>query len=72
VGCVKSRWYLGASIIGATTIAQLEDDIATAQFELDGPTLGDSPPSTPAIRIRRGEAPSLQFALKRTRMTFLS
>ena len=39
LGYVKSRWYLGASIIGATTMAQLEEDIAAAQFELDGQTL---------------------------------
>lgn len=41
LGYVKSRWYLGASIIGATTMAQLEEDIAAAQFELDGETLAD-------------------------------
>ncbi len=39
LGYVRSRWYLGASIIGATTMAQLEEDIAAAQFELDGQTL---------------------------------
>jgi aryl-alcohol dehydrogenase-like predicted oxidoreductase len=38
---VKSRWYLGTSIIGATTMAQLEEDIAAAQLELDAPTLAD-------------------------------
>ena len=41
LGYVKSRWYLGASIIGATTMAQLEEDIAAAQFELDAQTLAD-------------------------------
>ena len=41
LGYVRSRWYLGASIIGATTMAQLEEDIAAAQFELDAPTLAD-------------------------------
>jgi aryl-alcohol dehydrogenase-like predicted oxidoreductase len=41
LGYVKSRWYIGASIIGATTMAQLEEDIAAAQFELDGPALED-------------------------------
>ena len=41
LGYVKSRWYLGASIIGATTIAQLEEDIAAAQLELDAQTLAD-------------------------------
>jgi len=39
LGYVKSRWYLGASIIGATTMAQLEEDIAAAQKELDAATL---------------------------------
>ena len=41
LGYVKSRWYVGASIIGATTMAQLEEDIAAAEFELDGQTLAD-------------------------------
>ena len=41
LGYVKSRWYLGASIIGATTMMQLEEDIAAAQFELDAQTLAD-------------------------------
>ncbi|MEX0961044.1 MAG: aldo/keto reductase [Burkholderiales bacterium] len=39
LGYVASRWYLGSSIIGATTMAQLEEDIAGAQFELDADTL---------------------------------
>jgi len=41
LGYVRSRWHLGASIIGATTLAQLEEDIAAAQIELDAETLGD-------------------------------
>jgi len=41
LGYVKSRWFVGASIIGATTMAQLRDDIAGAQFELDAETLAD-------------------------------
>jgi aryl-alcohol dehydrogenase-like predicted oxidoreductase len=41
LGYVKSRWYLGTSIVGATTMAQLEQDIAAAQFELDAQTLSD-------------------------------
>jgi aryl-alcohol dehydrogenase-like predicted oxidoreductase len=41
LGYVKSRWFLGASIIGATSMAQLEEDIAAAQFELDGETLAE-------------------------------
>lgn len=38
---VRSRWYLGAMIVGATTIAQLEEDIAAAQGELDAATLAE-------------------------------
>jgi len=41
LGYVKSRWYLGAMLVGATTIAQLEEDIAGAQCELDAGTLAD-------------------------------
>jgi aryl-alcohol dehydrogenase-like predicted oxidoreductase len=41
LGYVRSRWFLGASIIGATTMAQLEEDIAAAQFELDTETLSE-------------------------------
>jgi aryl-alcohol dehydrogenase-like predicted oxidoreductase len=39
LGYVASRWYLGASIIGATSMAQLEEDIAAAQFVLDAEAL---------------------------------
>lgn len=39
LGYVKSRWYTGAMIIGATTLSQLEEDIAAAQFVLDADTL---------------------------------
>ncbi len=39
LGYVASRWFLGASIIGATSMAQLEEDIAAAQFVLDKETL---------------------------------
>ena len=39
LGYVRSRWFVGAAIVGATTMAQLEEDIAAAQFELDGETL---------------------------------
>jgi aryl-alcohol dehydrogenase-like predicted oxidoreductase len=41
LGYVATRWYLGASIIGATTIAQLAEDIAAATFELDRETLAE-------------------------------
>ena len=39
LGFVKSRWHLGAMILGATSIAQLEEDIAAAQVDLDEATL---------------------------------
>lgn len=39
LGYVRSRWHLGASIIGATTMAQLRENIDAARFELDAPTL---------------------------------
>ena len=35
LGYVRSRWHLGAMILGATSLAQLEEDIAAASFELD-------------------------------------
>ena len=41
LGYVRSRWFLGAAIIGATSMAQLEEDIAAAQFELDAETLAE-------------------------------
>jgi len=36
---VASRWFLGASIVGATSMAQLKEDIAAAQVSLDAETL---------------------------------
>jgi aryl-alcohol dehydrogenase-like predicted oxidoreductase len=39
LGYVKSRWFVGATLIGATTMAQLTEDIAAAQFTLDAETL---------------------------------
>ena len=39
LGYVASRWFLGSSIIGATSMAQLHEDIAAAQFTLDAQTL---------------------------------
>ena len=39
LGYVASRWFLGASIIGATSMAQLKEDIAAAQLKLDAETL---------------------------------
>ncbi len=39
LGYVASRWFLGSSIIGATSMAQLGEDIAAAQITLDAETL---------------------------------
>jgi aryl-alcohol dehydrogenase (NADP+) len=39
LGYVASRWFVGASIIGATSMAQLKEDIAAAQIALDAETL---------------------------------
>ncbi len=39
LGYVKSRWFVGSTIIGATTMTQLVEDIAAAQFDLDAETL---------------------------------
>ena len=41
LGYVASRWFLGSSIIGATTMGQLEEDIGAAQLTLDAETLAD-------------------------------
>ncbi len=41
LGYVRSRWFVSAPIIGATTPSQLAEDIAAAQFELDAQTLSD-------------------------------
>jgi aryl-alcohol dehydrogenase (NADP+) len=39
LGYVASRWFLGSSIIGATSMAQLKEDVAGAQLTLDAETL---------------------------------
>jgi len=39
LGYVASRWFLGALLVGATTVAQLDEDIAAAQVELDAETM---------------------------------
>ncbi len=41
LGYVASRWFLGSSIIGATSMAQLQEDLAAAQKPLDAETLKD-------------------------------
>lgn len=39
LGYVRSRWHLGAMILGATSLEQLEEDIAAASLELDATML---------------------------------
>ena len=46
LGYVRSRWHVGATIIGATTMQQLRENIDAAQFDLDADTLAR------AIQIR--------------------
>ena len=41
LGYVRSRWFVGASIIGATSLAQLAEDVAGAQFTLDAAALNE-------------------------------
>ena len=41
LGYVASRWFVGASIVGATSMAQLKEDIAAAQGTLDSETLAE-------------------------------
>jgi aryl-alcohol dehydrogenase-like predicted oxidoreductase len=41
LGFVRSRWFVGTLIVGATTMAQLDEDIAAAQADLDAATLAD-------------------------------
>jgi aryl-alcohol dehydrogenase (NADP+) len=41
LGYAASRWFVGSSIIGATSMEQLKEDIAGAQFVLDAQTLED-------------------------------
>jgi aryl-alcohol dehydrogenase-like predicted oxidoreductase len=39
LGYVRSRWYLGAMIVGATTVDQLAEDLAAATTVLDPETM---------------------------------
>jgi aryl-alcohol dehydrogenase-like predicted oxidoreductase len=41
LGWVRSRWYVGATIVGATTLAQLDEDLDAFDVELDEATLAD-------------------------------
>jgi len=51
LGYVASRWFVGSSIIGATSMKQLKEDIAAAQLALDEETLN-------AIRELQGRYPN--------------
>ena len=48
LGYVRSRWHVGATIIGATSLQQLREDIEAAQFDLDAATLA----AIQAIQVR--------------------
>jgi aryl-alcohol dehydrogenase-like predicted oxidoreductase len=48
LGYVKSRWHLGAMILGATSQAQLAENIAASEAELDPSTLA----AIAALQIR--------------------
>jgi aryl-alcohol dehydrogenase-like predicted oxidoreductase len=39
LGYVRSRWHLGALLVGATSLAQLEANLAAASFDLDASML---------------------------------
>lgn len=41
LGWLRSRWYVSSTILGATTLAQLDEDIAASATELDAATLSD-------------------------------
>ena len=41
LGYLRTRWHVGATILGATTLAQLTEDIAAAATELDEATLAE-------------------------------
>ena len=41
LGWLRTRWYVGSTILGATTLAQLDEDIAASATELDAATLAD-------------------------------
>lgn len=51
LGYVATRWYLGSSIIGATTLTQLKENIAASQLKLDVETLEE-------IEALRGRYPN--------------
>ena len=48
LGYVRSRWHVGATIIGATTMQQLRENLDAAQLDLDADTLA----AIQAIQVR--------------------
>ena len=52
LGYVKSRWYLGAMIIGATSLAQLEENIAAARWSSTFDACGDRRTADPISQSR--------------------
>ena len=38
---LRTRWYVGSTILGATSLAQLEEDLAASATVLDAATLAD-------------------------------
>jgi aryl-alcohol dehydrogenase-like predicted oxidoreductase len=41
LGWARSRWYVGATIVGATSLAQLDEDLDAFDVDLDEATLAD-------------------------------
>jgi aryl-alcohol dehydrogenase-like predicted oxidoreductase len=41
LGWVRSRWYVGATIVGATSLAQLDENLDAFEVDLDAATLAD-------------------------------
>jgi aryl-alcohol dehydrogenase-like predicted oxidoreductase len=41
LGYLRSRWFVGATIVGATSVDQLRENIAAALVELDRETLAE-------------------------------
>jgi len=41
LGWLRTRWYVGSVILGATSVAQLDEDLDAMAVELDAATLAD-------------------------------
>jgi len=41
IGWLRSRWFVGSIIVGATSVGQLEESIAASQVDLDRETLAE-------------------------------